>query len=65
MALAIDADGWGLNNEVRRKLLANKSKVMLYLPLKPFNQLYITNKMEHFSFKSGCVVRVGKFIRVN
>ena len=34
MALAIDADGWGLSNEVRRKLLANKGKVMLYLPFK-------------------------------
>ena len=34
MALAIDADGWDLSNEVRRQLLANKSKVMLYLPFK-------------------------------
>ena len=23
-----------------------------------FYLLYITNKMEHFSFKSGCVIRV-------
>ena len=38
-------------------LLPKKSKVMLYLPyitrLKPFNQLYITNKTEGFSFISG------------
>ena len=70
MALAMDADGWGLSNEMRCKLLANKSKVCnavfaIYFTLKLFNQLYITNKMEHFSFKSERVMRVGKFIKEN
>ena len=44
-----------------------QSKVMLYLPFitwqKPFNQLYITNKMECFSFNSGHVMRVVKLIK--
>ena len=48
-------------------LFPKKSKVMLYLPFitrsKPFNQLYITNKTEHFSFKSGRAVRVAKLIK--
>ena len=58
MTLAVDiTDGHGLSNEACRWLLAKKSKVMLYFPFitqqKALNQLYITNKMEHFSFKSG------------
>ena len=56
MALAIEACC---------ELLLKNSKVMLYFPLSlqksPFNQLY--NKMEHFNFKSGCVVRVAKLIK--
>ena len=30
---------------------------------KPFNQLYITNKMERFNFKSGRAVRVAKLTK--
>ena len=68
MALAIDTvDGRGLSNEARRVLLPKKSKVMLYLlsiiRLKPFNQLYITNKTEGFSFISGGAVRVAELIK--
>ena len=64
MALAIDTiDGQGLSNAVHRELLPKKSKVMLYLPfILVFNQLYITNKMEHFSFKSGRAMWVAKLI---
>ena len=40
---------------------------MLYLPFiircKPFNQLYITNKTERFSFISGRAMRVAKLIK--
>ena len=48
-------------------LLPKKSKVMLYLPFITrsmlFNQLFITNKTECFSFKSGRAVRVAKLIK--
>ena len=30
-----------------------------------FNQLYITNKMERFSFKSGRAMQVAKLIKVD
>ena len=30
-----------------------------------FKQLYITNKMELFSFKSGCAERVAKFTKTD
>ena len=57
----------GLSYKAHRVLLPEKSKVMLYLPfitrLKPFNQLYITNKTELFSFKSGRAVRVAKLTK--
>ena len=40
---------------------------MLYLlfisQYKAFNQLYITNKMVHFIFKSGHVMRVAKLLK--
>ena len=67
MALAVDiTDGRGLSNKAHRELLPKKSKGMLYLPfvtrLKVFNQLYITNKTERFSFKSGRAMRVAKLI---
>ena len=42
---------------------------MLYLlfisQLKLFNQLYITNNMEHFSFKSGHSVHVAKLTKTD
>ena len=65
MALAIDTiDGRGLSNEARHELLPRKSKVMLYLPfISQFNQLYITNKTECFSFKSGHAMWVAKLIK--
>ena len=50
MILAVD--GWGLSNEAYLELLPKKSKVMLYLPF-TVKAMYITNKMEQFSFKSG------------
>ena len=44
-----------------------KTKVMLYFLFttrqKAFNQLYITNKMERFSFKTGHVVQVAELIK--
>ena len=63
MEVAIDTiDGGDLSNEVHCELLP-----MLYLLFisqqKPFNQLYITNKMERFSYKSRRAVRVAKLKR--
>ena len=48
----------GFNNKMHCEFLPKKSKVMLYVlaiyfTAKAFYQLYITNKMEHFSFKVG------------
>ena len=65
MALAIDTiDGRGLSNKARCELLPKSSKIILYVPFvsqeKPFNQLYITNKTERFSFKSGCAMQFAK-----
>ena len=37
----------------------------IYFTVKAVNQLYITNKMEHFSFKSGRAMRVAKLIKDN
>ena len=67
MALAIDTiDGWGLSNKARRELLPKNSRVTLYLlfisQYKAFNQLYITNKTERFSFKIGRAVQFAKLI---
>ena len=40
---------------------------MVYFPfiemVNAFNQLYITNKTEHFSFKSGHAMQVAKLIK--
>ena len=42
---------------------------MLYLPFisqeKPFNQLYITNNTEYFSFKSGRAMHVAKLTKTD
>ena len=50
----------GLRNEARRRNQCNKSKLALYKPLLHFyshlKQLYISNKTESFSCKSGCGV---------
>ena len=32
---------------------------------KPFNQLYITNKTKHFSFKSGRAMHVAKLTKID
>ena len=68
MTLAIDiTDRRNLNNEVHHELLPKKSKVMPCQPFilqeKTFNQLYITNKTERFSFQSGHAMRVMKLIK--
>ena len=40
-------DGHGLSSKARCELLPNKTKIMPTFPfLSPFNQQYITNKME-------------------
>ena len=63
MTLAVDIiDGWGFSNEVHRELLPKKSKVMLYFPF-TVKAMYITNKMEQFSFKSGRGMWVVKLIK--
>ena len=38
---------------------------MLYLPFMPFNQLYITNNTECFSFKSGHAVCIAKLTKTD
>ena len=60
MGLDIDiVNGHGQSNETRHEFLPKKTKVMLYWPfIKALYQLYSTNKMEHFSFKSGHAIRV-------
>ena len=35
----------------------------VHYTVKAVNQLYITNKMERFRFKSSCAVRVAKLIK--
>ena len=63
MALAVDViNRRGPSNEIHHKLQLKKNKVTLYDPFIPqqkaFYQPFMTNKTEHFSFKSGCVVLV-------
>ena len=67
MALAIDVtDGRGLSNEVCGWLLSKKSKVFaIHFTVKALNQLYITNNMERFSFKSGCAVHIEKLTKTD
>ena len=67
MALAIDiTDGRGLSNEARLWILSKKSKVMPFISQQQlFNQLYITNKAEPLSFKSGRAVRVAKLTKTD
>ena len=64
MALAIDTiDGRGLSNEVhflpKKRKVRNAGKRRLT----NCNQLYLTNKAKHFSFKSGHVMWVVKLIK--
>ena len=62
MALAINViDRHGPSNKMRCQLQPKKTKLRLYYLFikqqKTFYPSFIANKMEHFSFKSGCVVR--------
>ena len=63
MALAIDTiDGRGLSNEARHEL--QDAVFVVHFTVKGiYSQLYITNKTECFSFKSGHAVRVVKLIK--
>ena len=57
-------DGYGLCNEAHREFLPKKSKVFaIYFTVKSFNQLYISNKTERFSYKSGRAMQVVKLKR--
>ena len=60
MTLAIYiTDGRGLSNKVRHELLLKKGNAVLavhFTVTVKADQLYITNKTECFSFKSGCAV---------
>ena len=37
----------------------------IHFSVKPFNQLYITNNMEHFNFKSGRAIHVTKLTKTD
>ena len=64
MILPVDiTDGHDLSNEAHHELQPKKSKVTFISQYKAFNQLYIINKMERFSFKSGRAMRVMKLIK--
>ena len=61
MAAIVNIDSrHGLRIEAHHRNQPNKSKLALYKPLLHFyshlKQLYISNKTEHFSYKSGCGV---------
>ena len=64
MNLAVNViDRRGPSNEMHCQLQLKKAKVRLhvlaiYIAAKTFYLPFITNKTEHFSFKSGCVVQV-------
>ena len=63
MVLAVDIMyGRGSSNEMCPQLQPKKTKVRLYLLL--VKQLReFTNKTEHSSFQSGCVIRVVKHLK--
>ena len=42
---------------------AGNAVFAIHFTVKPFNQLYITNKTERFSFKNGHAVLVAKLIK--
>ena len=62
MTLAINIlMGVALINEAYHEILSKKTTVAIHFTIDSifsvkgaFNQLYITNKMKHFSFKSVC-----------
>ena len=51
----------GLSIDAHHRNQHNESKLAMYNPLLQFNsrleQLYISKKMEHFSYKGGCGIR--------
>ena len=67
MALAIDIMyGCGPSNKMRPHLQPKKTKVRLIYSTKGVMRAlhyYITTKTEHFSFRSGCVIRVAKHLK--
>ena len=64
MALAVDAiNRHGPSNEMRHQLQPKKTKVRLHKPfihiaLKDVLPVFVANKTECFSFKSGCAIGV-------
>ena len=56
MILAVDnINEHGLSNEAHLNTVREEqgnAVLAIHFTVKPFNQLYITNKMEHFSFNS-------------
>ena len=61
MAAIVNIDSrHGLRIEAHHRNQPNKSRLGLYKPLLHFyshlKQLYISNKTEHFNYKSGCGV---------
>ena len=66
MALAIDImHGRGSSKEMSLQLQSDKAKVMLCIirQQKALYMLCITNKMDHFIFKSGCVIWVANSLK--
>ena len=65
MTLAVDTHVWhGLSNEVRRELLPKKRGSAVFAIHYMVRHLSSkTNKMEHFSFKSGRPVWVAKLTK--
>ena len=57
MTLAIDIDGCDF---VTNRIVSN---AVLAIQVRAFNQLYITNKMECFSYKSGRAMWVVELIK--
>ena len=68
MALAINViNRRGPSSKVRRQLQLTKTKIKLnyqfILQQKAYYLPFITNKMEYFSFNSGCVVRMANHLK--
>ena len=57
--------GHGSSKEMRLQLQPDKAKVMLCIirQQKVLCTLFITNKMDHFSFKSGHVIHVANSLK--
>ena len=57
--------GMSRPNEALRELLPKKSNCIYcsFHSKRCFYQLYSSNKMDHFSYGSGCPIRVVKFLK--